>query len=62
MAKTVNFACVYGAGPPKIAKTTGMSLKEAQLLHSTYWRRNKAVKQVANNLEKKIIDGQLFYI
>jgi len=60
LAKTVNFACVYGAGPPKIAKTTGMSLKEAQLLHSTYWRRNKAVKQVANNLEKKIIDGQLF--
>ena len=43
-AKTVNFAGVYGAGPPKIALTTGMSLSQAKKLHQTYWNRNKAVK------------------
>lgn len=58
MAKTTNFACVYGAGPPKISKTTGMPLKEAQLLHKIYWQRNKAVKQVAANIKIKDIDGQ----
>jgi len=52
-AKTVNFAGVYGAGPPKIAQSTGMSLQQAQKLHQTYWERNKAVKQVANACEIK---------
>lgn len=47
-AKVVNFAGVYGAGPPKIAQSTGMPLEQAQQLHRTYWERNKAVKLVAN--------------
>lgn len=58
LAKTTNFACVYGAGPPKISKTTGMPLKDAQLLHKTYWQMNKAVKQVAANIKIKDVDGQ----
>lgn len=60
LAKTTNFASVYGAGPPKIAKTTGMSLEEAQLLHKIYWMRNKAVKSVAANIKVKEIDGQMW--
>ena len=58
-AKTVNFAGVYGAGPPKIALTTGMPLQQAQKLHKTYWDRNKAVKQVAKSAKTKttIVDG-----
>lgn len=59
-AKTVNFASVYGAGINKIAKTTGMSIQEATLLHETYWKRNKAVKQVANALKTKIVNGQMW--
>lgn len=47
LSKVVNFSAVYGAGPPKIAQTTGMSLGKARALHKTYWDRNKAVKQVA---------------
>lgn len=50
-SKTVNFAAVYGAGPPKIAQSTGMPLEQAQKLHKTYWERNKAVKQVANSCQ-----------
>ena len=59
-AKTVNFAGVYGAGPPKIALTTGMPLEQAQKLHRTYWERNKAVKEVANACKIKTIsfEGQ----
>ena len=59
-AKTVNFACVYGAGPPKISLSTGMSLEEATLLHKTYWERNKAVKQIANKTTYKIVDNQMW--
>lgn len=60
IAKTVNFAGIYGAGPPKIAQSTGMSLRQAQILHKTYWERNKAVKQVASTCKVKTvtIDGQ----
>ena len=59
-AKTVNFAGVYGAGPPKIALTTGMPLQQAKKLHKTYWDRNKAVKQVAASCKTKTtyVDGE----
>jgi DNA polymerase I-like protein with 3'-5' exonuclease and polymerase domains len=59
-AKQVNFSCVYGAGPPKIALTTGMSLSEAQKLHKTYWERNKAVKLVAKATQVKTIGDQMW--
>lgn len=59
-AKTVNFAGIYGAGPPKIAQTTGMSLEQATQLHTTYWERNKAVKLVAKNLKTKTVHGQMW--
>ena len=36
LAKTVNFASVYGAGAPKIASSSGMSLAEATNLHTVY--------------------------
>ena len=46
-AKQVNFSAVYGAGPPKISLTTGMSLQKAKTLHSIYWKRNWSVKKIA---------------
>ena len=59
LSKTVNFASVYGAGPPKISKSTGMPLEKAQLLHSTYWERNGSVKKVAQAVVTKtvVVDG-----
>ena len=54
-AKVVNFSAVYGAGAPKIAQSTGMSLIDAQKLHKTYWERNKAVKLVAKNAKHKTV-------
>lgn len=55
LSKTVNFASVYGAGPPKISKSTGMPIEKARLLHSTYWERNGAVKKVAQSVHTKTI-------
>lgn len=57
-AKTVNFAGIYGAGPPKIALSTGMPLRQAQQLHKTYWERNKAVKQVSEACIVKTVGEQ----
>jgi DNA polymerase I-like protein with 3'-5' exonuclease and polymerase domains len=59
-AKVVNFSGIYGAGPPKIAQTTGMSLQEATLLHTIYWERNKSVKQIANDTVFKEVRKQMW--
>lgn len=58
--KKVNFAAVYGAGPPKIALSSGMPLEEAKKLHVTYWQRNKAVKKVAKAAKVITVDGQMW--
>lgn len=49
LGKIVNFSAIYGAGPPKISLTSGLSLELSTQLHKTYWKRNKAVKQVIKN-------------
>lgn len=59
-AKVVNFSGIYGAGPPKIALTTGMSLQEATLLHKIYWDRNKSVKQIASDAVTKVVRNQMW--
>lgn len=59
-AKPVNFGGVYGAGPPKMAKMLKSTLQFAQMIHSAYWSRNKAVKQVEEAVEYKELYGQLW--
>jgi hypothetical protein len=61
-AKVVNFAGVYGAGPPKIALTSGMTLSEAKKLHTIYWQRNKAVKLVEKSCAVKTIGEQMWLL
>ncbi len=58
--KNTNYAGVYGAGPPRIAETAGISIKEAQAIHKVYWERNWSVKAVANSCKVKTIDGQMW--
>lgn len=57
-AKTVNFACVYGAGGPKVAETAKISLEEGYEFHKIYWKRNKAVKEVAAACTVKTVRNQ----
>lgn len=60
VAKNGNYASVYGAGAPKIAKTAGISLDEAQKLHKAYWQKNWSVKAFASAQKTKEIRGQLW--
>lgn len=59
-AKKVNFSCLYGAGIKKIALTANMPLSQAKLLHTTYWKRNKAVKYIARDVIVKTIGDQMW--
>ena len=60
LAKTVNFSSIYGAGPAKIASTTGMPLDKAYSLHKAYWDLNWSVKQIAKDTRHKIVDGKMW--
>jgi len=56
----VNYASVYGVGKQKLSRTTGMSTDEAELLINSYWERNWAVRQFAEDQEVKTVDGQMW--
>lgn len=58
--KNGNYACQYGAGPPRLVITCGISLDEAKKLHKAYWKRNWAIKAVAEEQEVREIDGQMW--
>lgn len=60
LSKTVNFAGVYGAGPAKIAKSSGMSLNEAKKLHKAYWDLNWSVKQIGRDAVHKTVNEQMW--
>lgn len=57
-AKTVNYAATYGASPQALAASADISLKEAKVLHKTYWDVNWSVKKFADSLAVKEVDGR----
>jgi len=59
-AKTTNYSCTYGAFPPKIAKTAGMPLKEAQKLWETYWERNWSIRKIAEVTQIKEVEDEMW--
>ena len=60
-AKRANYACTYGAGPPKLSSSIGISLDEATTLHKAYWDRNSAITDVCNSVSKKTLqDGSIW--
>lgn len=58
--KKTNFAAVYGAGAAKIAVTANVPIQEGREFHTTYWTRNKAVKQVADSCIIQIVRNQMW--
>ncbi len=58
--KNGNYACQYGAGPPKLALTANISLKKAEMVWKTYWEKNWAIKKVAKAQEVRTIKGQMW--
>lgn len=57
-AKSTNFSATYGAGGPKIAETAKVPVEEGFRFHKIYWKRNWAVKQIAEDAIVKTIRGQ----
>lgn len=58
VAKTVNYACVYGAGVAKIAESSSLPQKDAKKLHTGYWDRNWSVKKYAEDQKVKNVEGK----
>lgn len=58
VSKVTNFSATYGAGPPKISKAAKIPLAKGEELHTIYWKRNWAVKEVAKACTVKVVNGQ----
>lgn len=58
--KNGNYACQYGAGPPRLALTSDLPLAKAEFVHATYWKKNWAIKVVADEQTVKTISGQMW--
>jgi len=56
--KVVNYSATYGVGPPKLARELKCAVSKAKKLLEDYWRRNWAVKKVAEECEVKTVNGQ----
>jgi hypothetical protein len=56
--KAVNYACVYGAGAPTVARAAGCTLQKAEKLVAAYWKRNWSVKKIAEDQEIKTCMGK----
>jgi hypothetical protein len=58
--KNGNYACQYGAGPPRLALTANIKLAKAEQVHAAYWKKNWAIKVIADEQEVKTIRGQMW--
>lgn len=56
--KTVNYACVYGAGGETIGRSAGVSTADGKKLQEAYWRRNWSVRAIAEAQEVRVVYGQ----
>jgi hypothetical protein len=55
--KTLNYMCLYNAGPKRIAKELGVAIRRGEELHFSYWKRNFAVKEVSARAPQKVHGG-----
>lgn len=56
--KSVNYACVYGAGGATVGRTAGVNEREGAKLVEAYWKRNWSVKSVAEAQKVRLVYGQ----
>ena len=61
-AKQVNFSAIYGVGASTLSRNMGISKKEAQMFIDAYWKRNWAVREVAESLQIKQIGNQMWLL
>lgn len=58
--KRLNFASIYGSGAAKLSQLLEKPLSFTTKLHKAYWDRNKAVKEVTDNIITKVVDGNMW--
>lgn len=58
--KAANYACIYGVGAARLARETGLSLREAKELIEVYWKRNWSVKQFSEDATIKYVDTEMW--
>lgn len=58
--KNGNYACQYGAGPPRLALTSDISLDEAKKVHKAYWDKNWAIKKVSEDQRVRKIGNMMW--
>ena len=58
--KVVNYSATYGIGAAKLARGTGMSIKEAKALLDAFWSRNWSVEAVAKSLRVRELFGSMW--
>lgn len=58
--KNGNYACQYGAGPARLALTADISLSKAKEVWEIYWKKNWAIKKVAEEQIVKTVNGQMW--
>lgn len=58
--KVVNYSATYGVGAPKLARETGMSVKEAKTLLEAFWSRNWSVEAVAKSLRTRELSNSMW--
>lgn len=60
--KVVNYSATYGVGAAKLARETGLSVGEAQGLLTAFWKKNWAVRQVAEGLHVRELFGGMWVL
>lgn len=58
--KAANYSCIYGVGKAKLARTLGISVKEAEELIDAYWRRNWSIKKVSEQQKVKVVGNKMW--
>lgn len=56
--KAANYACVYGVAELTLSRQTGLPKSKAKKLIEAYWKRNWAVKKVAEQQKVREIEGE----
>lgn len=58
--KMANYACIYGVGPPKLARGLKTTKAKASKLIDVYWKRNWAVRKFSEDVEIKYIGDEMW--
>ena len=58
--KVVNYSATYGIGAAKLARGTGLTVKEAKILLEAFWARNWAIKQVSDGVRTRELFGSMW--